>query len=45
MAIAYNTYLIMLLFRGALGHQSLDTTARYARVDIEQLRQAALPWP
>ena len=27
-----------------LGHQSLDTTARYARVDIEQLRQAALPW-
>lgn len=28
-----------------LGHQSLDTTARYARVDIEQLRQAVLPWP
>jgi site-specific recombinase XerD len=28
-----------------LGHQSLDPTARYARVDIEQLRQAALPWP
>lgn len=28
-----------------LGHQSLDTTARYARVDITQLRQAALPWP
>ena len=28
-----------------LGHQSLDTTARYARVDIDQLRQAALPWP
>jgi integrase/recombinase XerD len=27
-----------------LRHQSLDTTARYARVDIEQLRQAALPW-
>ena len=27
-----------------LGHKSLDTTARYARVDIEQLRQAALPW-
>jgi len=28
-----------------LGHQSLDTTARYARVDLEQLRQAVLPWP
>lgn len=28
-----------------LGHQSLDTTARYARVDLGQLRQAALPWP
>ena len=28
-----------------LGHQSLDTTARYARVNIEQLRRAALSWP
>ena len=28
-----------------LGHQSLDSTARYARVDVEQLRQAVLPWP
>jgi integrase/recombinase XerD len=28
-----------------LGHQSLDTTARYARVDIQQLREASLPWP
>lgn len=28
-----------------LGHQSLDTTARYARVDLDQLRQATLPWP
>lgn len=28
-----------------LGHQSLDTTARYARVDLEQLRQAIIPWP
>lgn len=28
-----------------LGHQSLDTTARYARVDLEQLCQATLPWP
>ncbi len=28
-----------------LGHQSLDTTARYARVDLHQLRQTALCWP
>jgi integrase/recombinase XerD len=28
-----------------LGHQSLDTTARYARVNFNELRQAALPWP
>lgn len=28
-----------------LGHQSLDTTANYARVNLGELRQAALPWP
>jgi integrase/recombinase XerD len=28
-----------------LRHQSLQTTAIYARVDIEQLRQLAAPWP
>ena len=28
-----------------LGHQGLNTTARYAQVDVEELRQAALPWP
>jgi site-specific recombinase XerD len=28
-----------------LGHQSLESTARYARVDFEALRQAVLPWP
>jgi len=28
-----------------LGHQSLESAARYARVDLEALRQAALPWP
>jgi integrase/recombinase XerD len=28
-----------------LGHQSLDTTAHYARVNLNQLRRAALPWP
>lgn len=28
-----------------LGHGSVDTTAPYAKVHFEQLRQAALPWP
>jgi len=28
-----------------LGHQSLVTTAGYARVNLDQLRLAALPWP
>lgn len=28
-----------------LGHACLDTTAGYARVDLDELRQAALPWP
>jgi site-specific recombinase XerD len=28
-----------------LGHTSLDTTARYAHVNLNELRQAALPWP
>jgi integrase len=28
-----------------LGHLSINTTARYARVHLRQLRQAALPWP
>ena len=28
-----------------LGHLSLDTTAGYARVNLDELRQAALPWP
>jgi integrase/recombinase XerD len=28
-----------------LGHQCLDTAARYARVNLRELRQAALPWP
>jgi integrase/recombinase XerD len=28
-----------------LGHQSLETTAPYAQVHFEELRQAALPWP
>lgn len=28
-----------------LGHRSLETTAPYAKVHFEELRQAALPWP
>jgi site-specific recombinase XerD len=28
-----------------LGHACLNTTAGYARVDLDELRQAALPWP
>lgn len=28
-----------------LGHRSLDTTARYARINHAELGQAALPWP
>jgi len=28
-----------------LGHQCLDTAAHYARVNLRELRQAALPWP
>jgi site-specific recombinase XerD len=30
---------------GLLGHRSLATTRIYAAVDIEALRQVALPWP
>jgi len=28
-----------------LGHRSIDTTAIYAKVDIERLAGVALPWP
>jgi site-specific recombinase XerD len=28
-----------------LGHASLNTSARYALVNFDELRQAALPWP
>jgi integrase len=33
------------LVADVLGHGSVDTTAQYAKVHFEQLRQAALPWP
>ncbi len=28
-----------------LGHRSIDTTAIYAKVDVERLADVALPWP
>jgi len=28
-----------------LGHRSIDTTCLYAKVDLDQLLQVALPWP
>ena len=28
-----------------LGHRSIDTTAVYAKVDVERLTTVALPWP
>ena len=33
------------LVADVLGHRSLDTTSRYAHVNLEELGQAALPWP
>jgi integrase/recombinase XerD len=33
------------LIADILGHQSLETTAPYAQVHFEELRQAARPWP
>jgi site-specific recombinase XerD len=28
-----------------LGHRSIDTTAVYAKVDVDRLAAVALPWP
>ena len=33
------------LIADVLGHRSLQSTQRYAHVNLEELRQAALPWP
>jgi integrase/recombinase XerD len=33
------------LIADLLGHRSLESTMRYAHVNLEELRQAALPWP
>jgi len=33
------------LIADILGHRSLETTAPYAQIHFEELRQAALPWP
>jgi len=47
------TFATRLLQRGAglkaiadlLGHRGLDTTTAYTRIDLDQLRRVALPWP
>jgi site-specific recombinase XerD len=33
------------LIADVLGHRSLESTKRYARVNVEELRRVALPWP
>ena len=33
------------LIADVLGHRSLQSTQRYAHVNLEELRQVALPWP
>jgi len=33
------------LIADLLGHRSLETTQQYAHVNVEELRQVALPWP
>jgi site-specific recombinase XerD len=33
------------LIADVLGHRSLESTQRYAHVNLEELRQVALPWP
>jgi len=33
------------LIADVLGHRSLDATTGYAHVNVEELRQVALPWP
>jgi integrase/recombinase XerD len=47
------TFATSLLQRGAglkaiadlLGHRGLDTTTAYTRIDLDQRRRVALPWP
>jgi site-specific recombinase XerD len=33
------------LIADLLGHRSLASTQRYAHVNLDELRQVALPWP
>ena len=33
------------LIAAVLGHRSLESTQRYAQVNVEELRRVALPWP
>lgn len=42
---AYRRGTRLKLIADVLGHRSLDATVRYAHVNVEELRQAALPWP
>lgn len=42
---AYQRGADLKLIADVLGHRSVDTTAPYAKVHFEQLREAALPWP
>ena len=42
---AYRRGASLKLVADVLGHKSLNTTTRYAHLNLEELRQAALPWP
>ena len=43
--LAHRRGLSLKLLGDILGHRCLNTTARYAQVNLDELRQAALPWP
>jgi len=41
----YNTGNGLKLAADLLGHESLDSTAQYVKIDFESLRKVGLPWP
>ena len=41
----YNTGNSLKMTADILGHKSLDSTKQYVRVDFNQLREVASPWP